>query len=170
MDFGVDTSDIADVIKSFSGLPHRLEFVREIDGIRFFNDSFSTTPETSMAAVDSFDDDTVLIAGGYDKGLVYENWALKILTKPNLSCVVLIGDIAGKLEEALIQAEKKLGDAMGSPTKILRRNTLEEAVVDAYANVKKPGVVVMSPATASFGLFKDYKERGQKFRDIVKSL
>lgn len=170
MEMGVKVSDIASVIRSFSGLPHRLELVRELNGIRFFNDSFSTTPETSMAAVDSFDEDTVLIAGGFDKGLDYEDWAIKILTKPNLTCVILIGDIAGKMEEAIIDAEKKLGDAVGSPTKVLMRKTLEESVLDAYAQVKKPGVVVMSPATSSFGLFKDYKERGQRFRDIVNAL
>ncbi|MDX9970480.1 MAG: UDP-N-acetylmuramoyl-L-alanine--D-glutamate ligase [Candidatus Gracilibacteria bacterium] len=170
MTLGVSVSDVAEVIRSFSGLPHRLELVRELKGIRFFNDSFSTTPETSMAAVDSFDEDTVLIAGGWEKGLNYEDWAVKILTKPNLTCVILIGDIAAKMESALIEAEKKLGDAIGSPTKILTRKTLEEAVIDGFAQVKKPGVVVMSPATASFGLFKDYKERGQKFRDIVNAL
>lgn len=169
-EFGVKNEDIADVIKTFSGLPHRLEFVRELNGIKFYNDSFSTTPETSMAAVDSFDDYTVLIAGGHDKGLDYSDWAEKILTKQNLNCVILIGEIALKMVDDLKEAEKKLGEAVGSPTKILIRTTFEEAVIDAYAEAKKPGVVVMSPATASFGMFKNYKERGQRFRDLANAL
>ncbi len=169
-ELGVKNADILDVIKNFSGLPHRLELVRELNGVKFYNDSFSTNTETSMAGVDSFDEKTVLIAGGSDKGLNYDEWAVKILTKPNLTCVILIGDTAKKMEESLIEAEKKLGDALGSPTKILHRETFESAVLDAYAEVGKSGVVLMSPGAASFGLFKDYKDRGERFRNLVNAL
>ncbi len=166
-EFKVGTKDIVAVLKSFKGLPHRLEFVKDVGGVRYYNDSFSTTPETSMAAVDSFDEPTILIAGGSDKGLDYENWAIKILTKPSLRTVILIGNTAEKMEKAIVDAEAKLGDAIGSPTKVLKRKSFEDAVLTAYAETSKGWVVVMSPAAASFDMFKNYKERGEKFREIV---
>lgn len=163
-ELGVSDKDIAEVLRIFENLPHRLEFVREFKGVRFYNDSCSTTPETSMAAVDSFDVPTVLIAGGRDKGGDYDDWALKILTKPNLQTVVLIGEFAEEMEKALVAAEEKLGDAEGSPTKILRRNSMEEAVLDAYAECESGGVVVLSPGATSFDMYKNYKERGEDFK------
>lgn len=168
--FGVATKHIKKVIKEFEGLPHRLELVKEVKGIKFYNDSFSTGPMTSMAAVDSFDDPTVLIAGGYDKGLDYGEWAVKILTRPSLKTVVLIGDTAQKMEEEIVEADEKLGEAEGSPTEVLRRPDLEEAVVTAFAEAEEGGVVVMSPAAASFDQFKNYKERGKAFKKFVEKL
>ena len=169
-EFDVSDSDILSVIKSFRNLPYRLEFVREFNGVKFYNDSYSTTPETSMAAVDSFEDPTVLIAGGYDKEADYDEWALKILTKPNLHTVILIGDTAEKMEDALLTAESKLGEAEGSPTKILRRSTMEDAVVDAYAECEDGGVVILSPAAASFDMYENYKKRGDHFAEWAKKL
>lgn len=169
-ELGVSNKDIVAVIKSFKGLPHRLEFTREVEGVKYYNDSFSTTPETSMAAVDSFDEPTVLIAGGYDKLLDYNDWAVKILTKPSLHTVVLIGDTANSMEDTLRVAEEKLGAAEGSPTKILRASNMAEAVMKASDAAEKGGVVVMSPASSSFDLYANYKERGKKFMDEVGKL
>lgn len=87
-----------------------------------------------------------------------------------MKVVILIGDTADMMEEALKEAEGKLGAAEGSPTKIIRRKDLEEAVVEAYAEAEDGGVVVMSPAASSFDLFKNYKERGEKFVEAVKGL
>ena len=123
-----------------------------------------------MAAVDSFEEPTILIAGGYDKGLSYNEWALKILTKPNLHTVILMGDTTEKMEEALIRAEERLGDAEGSATRILRRDKMEEAVVEAYAESEEGGVVVLSPAAASFDMYQNYKERGNDFMAQVRKL
>ncbi|MFA5821007.1 MAG: cyanophycin synthetase, partial [Candidatus Gracilibacteria bacterium] len=169
-ELGASNEDIVHVIKTFPGLAHRLELVREVRGVRYFNDSFATTPETSMAAVDSFEVPTILIAGGSEKGLDYNEWAVKILTKPSLRIVILIGATAEKMEKALMGGEEKLGAAMGSPTKVLRRKDLDEALIDAYAEAEEGWVVVMSPAAASFGLFKNYKERGATFKDLVAKL
>ncbi len=166
----VKTKDIHAVIKEFKNLPYRLELVRELKGVRYYNDSYSTTPDTSMAAVDSFDVPTILIAGGHDKGADYSEWAAKILTKPSLHTVILIGANADKMEKALIDAEVKLGDAIGSPTKILRRENMEGAVIDAYAESDEGGVVVLSPAAASFDMYKNYKERGNDFNAHVRKL
>lgn len=169
-ELGVKDKDIVSVIKSFKGLPHRLEFVKEVGGVKYYNDSFSTTPETSMAAVDSFDQSTVLIAGGSDKGASFDEWALKILTRPSLETVVLIGKMADVMEDALKLAEEKLGEAEGSPTKILRATDMAEAIMKASDAAKEGGVIVMSPACASFDMFKNYKDRGQQFMDEVKGL
>lgn len=176
-ELGVGEEAIAGVIRTFENLPHRLQFARELNGVRYFNDSYSTTPETSMAAVDSFDCDTILIAGGSDKGADYSEWAEKILTKPSLKTVILIGQTADKMEKALMEAEERLvaaggGDAASGsglaggvlePTRILRRDNLEQAVIEAYSDAEDGSVVVMSPAAASFDQFKDYKERGNTF-------
>ncbi len=169
-ELGVATAKIKEILKDFEGLEHRLEFVREVAGVKYYNDSFSTNSLTSMAAVDSFDEPTILIAGGSDKGLDYGDWALKILTEESLKVVILIGDTADDMEKAIEAAEEKLGEAEGSPTKVIHRADLDEAVLEAYALAEDGGVVVMSPAAASFGLFKNYKERGKKFKEAVKVL
>ncbi|MBD3330480.1 UDP-N-acetylmuramoyl-L-alanine--D-glutamate ligase [Candidatus Peregrinibacteria bacterium] len=167
---GVDKKDIERIIKTFDGLPHRLQFIKEVKGVKFYNDSIATSPDPSMAAVDSFEAPLTLIAGGYDKGADYNEWALKILTKKNLRTVVLIGDLAEKMESAISQAEEKLGEAEGSPTKVLKRNTFEEAILDAFAETPENGVIILSPAAASFDMFKNYKDRGEQFADIVGKL
>ena len=175
-EFGVKNSVIRKIVKKFKGLPHRLERVRKVKGVSFYNDSFSTNPFTSMAAVDSFDKPTCLIAGGYDKGLKYNDWARKILTRPSLETVVLMGDTTKKMLHALDKARDQLGRASSrdgleaTPTKIIERKDLKSAVAAAFKVSKKGGVVVMSPAAASFDQFKNYKERGEKFGELVKSL
>ncbi len=169
-ELGVSTDDCAAVIREFKNLPHRLQFVREVGGVTFYNDSYSTVPDTSMAAVDSFKVPTVLIAGGYDKGADYYEWAVKILTKESLHTVILMGATSDKMEKALLEAEEKLGEDRVYPTKILRRKALEDAVIDAYAESDQGGVVVMSPAAASFDMFKNYKERGNEFITHVRKL
>jgi len=190
-EFGIDDEVIAKVVKKFKGLPHRLEFVRKLDGVSYYNDSFSTNPQTSMAAVDSFDVPTILIAGGSDKGLDYYEWARKILIKPSLQVVLLIGATSEKMWDAIETAEKKLKPGEGSPTLVVMCKDLKEALQKAkkYAagilkegsvgtgekiipgkGVIKTAVVVMSPAAASFDQFKDYKDRGKKFIEWTKEL
>lgn len=179
-EFGVPAKIIENVVKKFKGLPNRLEFVRKIDGVFYYNDSFSTNPQTSMAAVDSFDVPTILIAGGSDKGLGYYEWARKILIKPSLRVVLLIGETAEKMWDAINTAEKKLKPGEGSPTMVAMCKNLKEALNEAkklsakikktIKGRKKEAVVVMSSAAASFDQFKDYKDRGYKFKEIVKGM
>ncbi len=169
-EFGVSFGAMKKAIKDFAGLPHRLEFVEEVDSVKYYNDSFSTTPETSMAAVDSFDVPTVLIAGGFDKGLDYKEWAIRILTKASLEVVILLGHTADRMEQDLREAKEKLGKDFITPTEIFRVNNIHEAVVLASKEAKKGGVVVMSPGSSSFDLYTNYKERGKKFMEEVKKL
>lgn len=181
-EFGVPVKIIEKIVKKFKGLPHRLEFVRKIDGVSYYNDSFSTNPQTSMAAVDSFDVPTILIAGGSDKGLNYYEWARKILTKESLQVVLLIGQTAEKMNDALELARRKLKAHEITPTIILMCKDLKRALREAKKEAKEilkkrkknadgaSAVVVMSPAAASFDQFKDYKERGYKFKEWVKKM
>ncbi len=171
--FEVTVPAIQKVLYSFAGLPHRLEFVREVNGVKYYNDSFSTTPETSIAAVNAFNAPVILIAGGSEKNSDYTEWALELQKNPNLKLIMLMGVTADRMEKNLKDAAVKLKgmDIMGEfPVKTRRCATLEDAVLMA-AKLALPGDnVVMSPAAASFDQFKNYKYRGEAFRQIVKNL
>lgn len=156
---------IQKVIYSFAGLPHRLELVREVDGVKYYNDSFSTTPETSIAAARAFQAPTILICGGSEKNSDYAEWAQDLQNNENVTSLFLLGQTADRMEEALKAAEPQ-----EFPVKIYRVESLEEAIESVKEKARSGDVVIMSPAAASFDMFKNYKERGQTFRDLVNAL
>jgi len=157
---GSDLEIIKDSVRKFIGLEHRLEFIKEIDGVKFYNDSFSTTPETAIAALDSFEEPVVLIAGGSEKGSDYSQMGLKIAQKAK--AVFLIGDMADKIEKSIPQ---------GQNLKIYKGfTTMERLVREAVKLANSGDVVLLSPGCASFGLFNNYKERGQLFKKAVNEL
>ena len=162
------------VIETWRGLPHRLEFVAEIKSVKYYNDSFSTTPESCIAAIKSFPkNNMILIAGGSEKFSDYSKLGAEIVAQKNLRAVILIGQTAQRIEDAILKAEKKVMKTRqkycaGNLT-VLRRNDFEEAVFEAYIRAEPNWVVVLSPASASFDMFKNYKERGARFKEIVKS-
>ncbi len=176
--FNVSLEMVREVVRKFKGLEHRLEFVENVNGVHFFNDSFSTTPETSIAAVYAFKEPVMLIAGGSDKSADYSEWGLLLQKNPNLKAVFLIGLMADRMERALRAAAVKLGsrgdgDMTGVrefPVKIYRCESLEEAVETAYEIGVDGDSVVMSPAAASFDMFINYKYRGAAFKKIVHHL
>lgn len=171
--FDVPIPAIQKVIYSFSGLPHRLEFVREYNHVKYYNDSFSTTPETSIAAVYAFNAPVLLIAGGSEKNSDYTEWGLELQKNHHLKMVFLMGVTADRMERALLDAAVKLKgmDIMGEfPVKIRRCATLEDAVMLAAKLALPAETVIMSPAAASFDQFKNYKYRGEAFRKIVAEL
>jgi UDP-N-acetylmuramoylalanine--D-glutamate ligase len=148
-------------VKSFTGLEHRLELVRELDGVHYYDDSFSTTPETAIAAVRSFEQEKVLILGGSDKKSDYAELG-KALKASNVRKAVLIGQMAVKIRAALEAA--KFYDV-----KMAHGNMAE--IVELARGYAKPGdVVLLSPACASFDMFKDYRDRGNQFQEAVKAL
>lgn len=161
---GVKNEQIVKAAKEFKGLPHRLEFVRELRGVRYYNDSCSTNPETSIAGVYAFTEPLILIAGGSSKGADFDKWGKKLCERSNLKTVILIGQTAPELSDALT---KHCGD---KHLRIIRRGDLEETVLEAYTSAKPGSVVLLSPACASFDMFKNYKERGEMFGNIVWSL
>jgi UDP-N-acetylmuramoylalanine--D-glutamate ligase len=149
------------VVTSFAGLEHRLEFVAEVDGVKYYDDSFATTPETAIAAIRSFPQSKVMILGGSDKGARYDELA-KVVENEGVIHTLLIGDTAPKLEAAL----RKAGF-----THLTAGLTDMRKMVETCYHITEPGdVVLLSPACASFGLFKNYKDRGEQFKTCVQEL
>ena len=148
-------------ITKFKGVEHRLEFVRSINGVKWYNDSIGTSPTRTIAGLNSFNQKVVLIAGGYDKHLDY-----KCIVKPilnHVSSLILMGATADKIEQA-VQEQIKI-DKTEVP--IYRCNNLEECVNKAADIANENDVVLFSPASASFDMFKNFAERGEKFKDLV---
>ncbi len=176
MNLGIDLEAIRRGVRGFKGLEHRLEFVKEVKGIRFYNDSFSTTPETSIAAAYAFNGPVMLIAGGSEKNSDYTEWGMELQKNKNLKSVFLIGLMADRMEKALNEAHLRLSkqadpeDAAQFALNIYRCGSLEEAVQKAFENGMPGDNVVMSPAAASFDMFKNYKYRGAAFKEIVGKL
>lgn len=162
--FGVDKVDIQKVAYSFSGLEHRLEIVMKIKGVAFVNDSMSTNLVSLKAAVNSFTKPLTVIMGGYDRGLDYEETAKFLADKDNVEHVVLIGETADKLERELdeVHFDGKIY-SMGEPD-------MKKLVKKSFEVTPKGGVVLLSPAAASFDMFENYKDRGKKFKKAVLGL
>lgn len=160
----VDIENQAKAIKNFKGVEHRLEFIRETNGIKWYNDSIGTSPTRTIAGLNAFDEKIVLIAGGYDKHLDYTPIAKPIVEK--VSSLILIGQTADKIEKA-VEDELK---AQGKTMNICRVDTLEETVKLAKELAKSGEIVLFSPASASFDSFKNFMERGDKFKKIVREL
>ena len=151
---GVGSSDLAEAIRGFAGVPHRLELVAERAGVRWVNDSQATIPVATMAALEAFDAPVVLVAGGQGKGLAYADLADAIAERARAA--VLIGETAAELERLI-----------AGRVPVRRAASMEEAVGLA-AELARPGDVgLLSPAAASFDMFADYAARGDAFRTAV---
>ena len=157
--------DIRNVARTFPGVEHRNEFVREVDGVSYYNDSIGTTPSRTInGALSLFDRKLLLIAGGYDKNIPFDPLGPAVVEK--VKTLVLIGQTAPKIEAAVKAAP---GYREGNP-KILRAASLEEAVELCRENAVSGDIVSLSPACASFGMFPNYETRGERFREIVNGL
>lgn len=160
----VDIDTAIQAVKEFKAVEHRLEFVKEIDGSKWYNDSVSSSPTRTIAGLNSFSEDIVLIAGGYDKNLDYTPIAKPILDK--VKTLILLGQTSGKIFEAVKREEEKEEKNID----IYMCETLEETV-NLAKKLSKPGeVVLFSPASASFDLFKNFADRGEKFKNLVNQL
>lgn len=157
-----DTEPLRAVLSSFSGLEHRLEFVRELNGVKYYDDSFGTTPDTAIVAIKAFVQPVVLILGGHDKGLDYSELIDEIILRDRVRHVITIGTIGPKLAEAL-RAKNFLSITEGL-------TTMPEIVAEARRRAAAGDAVVLSCGTSSFGLFKDYKDRGNQFKKAVLEL
>ncbi len=154
---GVSREDIVRVLKTFSGLEHRLEKVRELDGVLYVNDSKATTLESLSWALQSFDKPVVLIAGGQDKGSTFTR--INNLIREHVKALVLIG-----------MAAEKMAASWQGLAPVTRAGTMAEAVKTAREQASAGDVVLLSPACASFDMFKDYEQRGRLFKQIVNGL
>lgn len=160
----VDVENQIKAITNFKGVKHRLEFVKEINGVKWYNDSIGTSPTRTIAGLKSFKEKIVLIAGGYDKHLDYKPIAKPIID--NVSVLILMGQTAKKIKTS-VEEEMKNGDRK---IEIYECDTLKESVLTAKKMAKKGEVVLFSPASASFDMYKNFEERGDKFKAIVNSL
>ena len=152
------------VARRFQGVEHRIEFVRELDGVRWYNDSIGTSPSRTTACLESFDQKVVLIAGGYDKGIPFTQLGMEIVDR--VKALILTGDTAAAIRRAVEQAP----GFEASGLVIREEEDLAAAVGAARETARKGDVVVLSPACAAFDRFKNFMERGQAFKRLVQGL
>lgn len=157
----VDIDNIVRLAKDFPGVPHRIEFVREWEGVRYYNSSIDSSPSRTNAALTSFKDRVIPICGGYDKKIPFEPLADVLIRKAK--AVVLTGATAEKIEQTLLAHP----DYDASKLPIIRKDTLEDAVQAAKAIAKPGDTVILSPACASFDAFPNFEVRGNTFKKIV---
>ncbi len=153
---GVAPQAMADVLRSFPGVEHRIEPVATINGVGFFNDSKATNPESSIKALEAFSDGVILIAGGRDKNTDLSEFLKWVKEKVDL--LILIGEAADRFETAARQR---------GFTKIFRAESLGQAVEKARTEARPPQVVLLSPACASYDMFDNYEQRGEAFKRLV---
>ncbi|MDV4150271.1 UDP-N-acetylmuramoyl-L-alanine--D-glutamate ligase [Clostridium sp. AL.422] len=152
------------VAKTFVGVEHRCELVRELNGVKYYNDSIASSPTRTLAGLFAFDRKVILIAGGYDKHIPFEPLAED--GYPYIKELILLGATKDLIKEAF----DKLREEKGINVPIIKVNTLEEAVLKAKEIAKDGDIVTLSPACASFDMFPNFSVRGNKYKEIVKSL
>ncbi|RKZ30152.1 UDP-N-acetylmuramoyl-L-alanine--D-glutamate ligase, partial [bacterium] len=152
--FDLPVDALADGLRKFEGLPHRLQFVGAVNGVRFINDSKATNTDALECALRSFDEKVVLIAGGYDKGA---NFApLRELVGLKVKHVVLVGATASRIRADWDEV-----------VPMTHATSFEEAIYKAKAAAEQKGVVLLAPGCASFDMFENFEKRGEKFAEIV---
>jgi UDP-N-acetylmuramoylalanine--D-glutamate ligase len=172
--FGAEDDQIKHCLPEFKALPHRLELVADINGVRWYNDSKATTPEGAITALDAFEKPIIIIAGGYDKNIPFDKLGEKITQKAKAA--ILIGKTASKIDKAIQNAQMSLREAQRRSnlqsinTKIELVDSLAEAVQLAHQLAASGDVVLLSPACASYDMFENYEQRGQEFTRLVKGL
>jgi len=160
----VSDETVRSFARAFAGVPHRIELVRELGGVRYYNDSIASSPSRTTAGLRSFDQKVILIAGGYDKHIPYDALGPEITRA--VKTLILVGATSPKIKQAVLNAPDY---RTGEPV-ILERDSLREAVNMAHDMAKPGDVVILSPASASFDQFKNFEERGNAFKNFVNQL
>lgn len=163
---GVPVEAMEQVATTFTGIEHRLELVRELNGVRWYDDSIATAPERALAALRSFEEPIVLLAGGRDKKLPWDELAAETVVR--VRHLVTFGE-AGPMIARLME-KRGVDGQMGILEEITRVQTLEEAVEAAAQVVRSGDVVLLSPGGTSFDAFRDFAERGDRFKELVQQL
>lgn len=172
---GITDEQIKSCLTEFKGLPHRLEFVADIDGVRWYNDSIATTPQSAIVALEAFESakgGLIIIAGGYDKNLPFDDLGEKIVERAKAA--ILIGQTAQKIRCSILDARCSLSEQRESrienlESRIHITNSLSEAV-DLARHLSVPDdVVLLSPACASYDMFDNFEQRGQEFTKLVRT-
>ncbi|HUW20600.1 MAG TPA: UDP-N-acetylmuramoyl-L-alanine--D-glutamate ligase [Sedimentisphaerales bacterium] len=163
--FGIDNESVKTCLLDFKALPHRLELVAEINGVRWYNDSKATTPEGAITALEAFDEPEIIIAGGYDKHIPFDELGAKIAQKAKAA--ILIGQTTKKIAASINKSLRATSDERRA-TKIKIVNSLAEAVERARQLAAPGDVVLLSPACASYDMFENYDHRGREFVRLVR--
>ncbi|MGG7079664.1 UDP-N-acetylmuramoyl-L-alanine--D-glutamate ligase [Clostridium sardiniense] len=152
------------VCETFGGVEHRCEIVRELNGVEYYNDSIASSPTRTLAGLKAFDEKVILIAGGYDKHIPFEPLAEE--GYPFIKKMILVGDTKEKIKAAF----NKLKEEKGIDVEIIEVNTFEDAVNKAKEIAVDGDIVTLSPACASFDMFPNFMERGNRFKELVNAL
>jgi UDP-N-acetylmuramoylalanine--D-glutamate ligase len=159
--FGIEDYRIKKSLPAFKSLPHRLELVTEINGVKWYNDSKATTPQSAITAIEAFDQPIIIIAGGYDKNIPFDEFGQKIAEKTKAA--ILLGQTAQKIADAITARPK-------TKTKIEIVNSLTKAVELAKQLAANGDVVLLSPACASYDMFDNFEQRGKEFCRLVREI
>ncbi len=157
----VQPSSVEKVAKSFGGVEHRIEFVREKDGVKYYNDSIASSPTRTIAGLHSFGSKVILLAGGYDKHIPFEPLAQEIPSHVKL--LILMGATKEKIRAALDAVE-------GEKPPVIEVDSFDDSVKVAYEHAERGDIVLFSPACASFDMFPNFMVRGERFKNLVNSL
>ena len=162
----VSTEAIVRVAKSFAGVEHRIEFVREVSGVRYYNDSIASSPSRTIAGLRAFLQKVILIAGGYDKHIPFTDLAPEVVA--HVKTLLLCGDTAKSIYNAVVSCKEY--EAAQEKPEIILCESLEEAVKVAEAKAVSGDVVTLSPACAAFDRYANFMERGEHFKALVRAL
>ncbi len=172
--FGAEVGRIKCCLPEFKALPHRLELVEQVNGVRWYNDSKATTPKSAVAALEAFDQPVIIIAGGYDKNIPFDELGQKIAE--HAKAAILIGQTAPKIAEAIsnvvipLRGAKRRSNPDEQGTKVELFSSLADAVTLANRLAVNGDVVLLSPACASYDMFENYEQRGCEFIRLVRRL
>jgi UDP-N-acetylmuramoylalanine--D-glutamate ligase len=156
--YGISPDTVRRAVRAFNGLPHRLEYVATVGGVTFVNDSKATTPESVMTAADAMTGPYVVILGGSSKSVSFDKMARHLAEDRNLVSAIVMGATGPAIEDALRKAGMKT---------IVRVESLEDAVSNGVPLLSGGGTLLLSPACASFDMFRDFEQRGDRFREIA---
>ena len=158
---GIEREAMQQAIRAFQGVPHRLQTIAERDGVSYVDDAIATTPERSIAALQSYHEPLVLIAGGRDKHLPMDEWARLIARR--VKHVVLLGEMGGLVADALRNADPRYAA-------VSQATTMDEAVQQAANAASSGDVVLLSPGGTSYDMYQDFEEKGREFARAVHAL
>ena len=162
----VSDETVRRVAREFAGVEHRIEFVRELHGVRYYNDSIATSPTRTIAGLHAFPQKVVLIAGGYDKHIPFAPLAPEVVK--HVKTLILCGATADAIERAVVESEAY--ETAAERPRIVRCASLREAVDAAYFHAESGDVVTLSPACAAFDCFTNFMERGRAYKEMVRKL
>ena len=160
---GVSKENITSVLKTFKGLEHRLELIATINGVKYYDDSFSTTPETAIAAINAFKSPEILILGGSSKNSDFKTLGEVISKSQNIKAIIGVGKEWQRIKSAIRNPQSVIYFIEGA-------DSMAKIVAAASKIAVKGDVVLLSPACASFDMFKNYKDRGEQFKNEVLKL